>query len=187
MFEKLRETIRHLADGTLPAEDRRAAVARMKATLVQARLGLDDLRGALVKARAQLAAEEHELETVRRRKVLAEGISDVETVAVAARYERQHAERVALLVRKVDTQAEELALVEREVAEMTVELSTAARAGGEKLGGSRPQARVADPLEGESPEALREDIDALARARARDAQQQSAAEKLAELKRRMGR
>lgn len=186
MFDKLRETLRHLADGTLPPEDRRAAVARMKTTLVQARLGLDDLRAGLAKVRAQLAAEERELETVRRRKTLAQGINDAETVAVAARYERQHAERVALLVRKVDTQAEELAMMEREVGEMTVELSAAARGGGAiGTAGAGPRT-VPDPLEAEG-EALRQDLDAMARARARDANEQSAADKLAELKRRMGR
>ncbi len=190
MFQKLRESLRHLAEGTLPPEDRREAVARMKETLVHARLGLDDLRTTIERTGKQLAAETHELETVRRRRTLAEGIGDKETVAVAERYERQHAERVALLSRKVEMQTEELRLAEREVDEMTSELKMAARgvpSAGTMPGGAAPAA--VDPLteDDRARAGVQSELDALARARARSAHEQTAEEKLAELKRRMGR
>ena len=78
-----------LARATRP-EERRAVASRMKDTLVQARLGLDDLRDGLAKARERLSREERELETVRRRKQLAEGIGDRETSELAAKYEQMH-------------------------------------------------------------------------------------------------
>jgi hypothetical protein len=80
------------------------------------------MRTGVVDARARLEAERRELETVRRRRVLAEGIRDVETVRVASRFEGLHEERVTVFAQKVQVQEAELALVEREVAEMTAEL-----------------------------------------------------------------
>src|SRR6201991_4010730 len=89
-----------LARATKP-EERRIVASRMKDTLVQAKMGLNDLRDGLEKARQRLAAEERELETVRRRKQLAEGINDQETVGIATKYEEMHAERVQVLRSKV--------------------------------------------------------------------------------------
>lgn len=187
MFQKLRESLRHLADGTLPPEHRREAVARMKETLVQARMGLDDLRVTIERTGKQLAAETRELETVRRRRTLAEGIKDQETVTVAERYERQHAERVALLSRKVEMQTEELRLAEREVEEMTAELKMAARGVPGAVPGAAPS--TVDPLteDDRARAEVQSELDGLARSRARAAHEQTADEKLAELKRRMGR
>jgi hypothetical protein len=53
-------------------------------------------------------------------------VGDAETVAVAARFEAQQAERLAVLERKLAAQEEELALVERDVAAMTAEFKRAA-------------------------------------------------------------
>jgi hypothetical protein len=192
MFDKLRESIENLVNGAGSPEERRAAVGRMKETLVQARLGIEDLRGGVAQTRARLAAEREALTTVRRRRVLAEGIGDRETVAVAERYERHHAERLQALEHKLAAQEEEVAVAEREVAEMTAELRAAvhARAAGGAATG-RPAAAAA--AEAEVAEALGEDaavrdeLDALARGRRRAERDAAAEERLAALKRRMGK
>ena len=76
VFEGFRRSFDELLSRATRPEERRAIASRMKDTLVQARLGLDDLRGGLAKTRQRLANEEQELATVRRRKQLAEGIND---------------------------------------------------------------------------------------------------------------
>jgi len=192
MFEDVRQAFRDLLRGTPPSGDaRRSIVAQMRETLVQARMGLDDLRKGVIETRARLVRERAELETVRRRKQLAEGIKDAETVAIAERYEKQHAERATLLERKLETQEAELAMVEREVGEMNAELKLAA--AGANPGVSAGPARdaptgepVADDPTSENA-GLRDEIDGLARSRRRADAESAADEKLAALKRRMGK
>src|SRR5687768_16570149 len=123
MFERLRQSLNDLrAAGGARPEERRRMASQMKESLVLARVALDDLRKGADQTRARLAQERRELETVLRRKSLAAGISDAQTVQVAERLERQHAERVAVLERKLEVQESELSLAEREVQEMTAEL-----------------------------------------------------------------
>ena len=98
MFENFRQSLRDLMDRSTTPEARRAGLAQMKQTLVQARMGLDDLRGGIEQTRQRLAAEQRELETVRRRKGLAAGINDLETVQLAEKYEVLHAERTDCLL-----------------------------------------------------------------------------------------
>ena len=95
-------------------EERRTVMARMRSTLVQARMGVDDLRDALSYTKRKLESEQRELETVRRRKTLAAGIKDEETIKIAERFERQHEERVRVLTEKVAVQTRELELADRE-------------------------------------------------------------------------
>src|SRR6476660_4101939 len=125
MFDSFKQSLRDLMDRATPPEERRAGLARMKQTLVTARMGLEELRSGLALTRERLAAEQRQVETMRRRKGLAAGIADAETVALAEKYEAHHAERVAVLQRKLDAQEAELAMAEREVAEMTAELKQA--------------------------------------------------------------
>ena len=164
--------------------------ARMKDTLVQARVGLSDLRDGLEKARQRLTAEERELETVRRRKQLAEGINDRETVDIAAKYEQMHAERVEVLRRKVAAEEAELGLAERDVAQMSTELK-AVLAGTDprvasSFGGSAERAGDDAAAPGEAP-GLREELESLGRDRARADREADASRRLDELKRRMGK
>jgi hypothetical protein len=121
MFEHLRQSWAAFLQGPASPDDRRTVAAEMKSTLVHARMSLDAMRTGLVEARGRLEVERRELETVRRRRLLAEGIGDAETVRVASRFEGLHGDRVTVLAQKVQVQEAELALVEREVAEMTVE------------------------------------------------------------------
>ena len=186
MFESLRQTLRDLIDSATPPEERRAVYARMKDTLVQYRVGIEDMRSAAELTRKRLAHERRELETVRRRRQLAEGIEDAETVRIAEHYEAQHAERVAVLERKLEAQQAEVALAEREAQAMSTELK-AAMAGAGSLG-SAPGARGAtQPAEDPLRDDHRADIEGLARAQRRAAADSDAEARLEELKRRMGK
>src|SRR5688500_20379939 len=93
MFEQFREALRALRTGGVHPSERRPMISHMRDTLVQARVGLGDLRTALATTRARLETERRELETVRRRKGLAAGISDAETVTSAEGHEAPHAAR----------------------------------------------------------------------------------------------
>src|SRR5688572_33429028 len=97
----------------------------MKTTLVQATMGVDDLRNAHRMLEKKVEIERKELETVRRRRELAVGINDVETVGVAERFEKQHQEKLALMEEKLVIQTRELELAEREVTEMKAEIRAA--------------------------------------------------------------
>jgi hypothetical protein len=186
VFEDLRRSLEEMLQRATKPEDRRAVVARMKSTLVQARLGVDDLRDALAQSRRKLDLEQRELATIRRRKELAVGIQDAETVSVAERFERQHQERLAILEQKVAVQERELEVAEREVADMKVELRTA-MSGIPGAGGARIEDPLPDPLEDIQGTRAREEIDALARERARSDREADVARRLEELKRRMGK
>jgi len=189
MFEQLRASLRTLLDNAGPA-DRRAALTELKEALVHARLGVDDLRGGVAKARERTAEAQQELETIRRRKRLAEQIGDHETVSVAERFEALQVERVEVLVRKQDAQERELALAEREVAEMGADFRRAVAGVGS---GSVPSATSGDARD----RAAAAEVDALLgndeatdserRAAARAQRDADADARLAELKRRMGK
>jgi hypothetical protein len=190
MFDSFRQTLRDLMDRATPPEERRAGLARMKQTLVTARMGLDDLRAGVATTRTRLLAEQRELETTRRRKGLAANISDAETVALAEKYETHHAERVAVYERKLEAQEAELAIAERDVAAMAGELKAAmlgtapppSTAGADE----RAAAAAADEVVGDSSR-VAEELDAMGRARARSERDADAERRLAELKRRMGK
>ena len=157
----------------------------MKDSLVQAKVGLADLRGGLETTRSRLAVERRELETVERRKRLAEGIDDAETVSIAERYVRLHGERVDVLARKLEAQEAELSLVETEIDDMTREFKSAlAGVGSAPSLSSEPGA---DPLATDEAETLRQELDQLGRSSLREAAEQRADEMLAALKRRMGK
>jgi hypothetical protein len=187
MFEHFRQSLRELMDRSTPPEERRAGLAQMKQTLVQARMGLDDLRGGIAQTRQRLAAEQRELETVRRRKGQAAAINDTETVGLAEKYEALHAERTAVMERKLSAQEAELALVEREVAEMTAAMKGAL--SGATTGTPLQNADVTAELDAmlDSSAGVAEEIDALGRASHRSAREAEADRLLAELKRKMGK
>jgi hypothetical protein len=184
VFDSFRQSFDDLLTRATRPEDRRLVASRMKDTLVQARVGLDDLRDGLEKARRRLAGEERELETIRRRKQLAEGINDRETVDIALKYEQMHVERVEVLRQRVTAQEAELALAERDVETMSAELKAV-------LAGTDPRARSAAIEDETEPQAesaeLRDEIDSLRRARAHADREADAARRLDELKRRMGK
>ena len=125
MFDEVRQAFRELLHGNVSPEGRRELISVMKDTLVHARLAMDDLREGVEATRKRVTREQMELETIRRRKGLAQGVNDAETVLVAERFVAQHAERLAVLELKLAAQEGELALVERDVAEMREQLKAA--------------------------------------------------------------
>jgi len=193
VFENLRKSLDDLLSRSTPPEERREIVSRMRDTLVQAKVGLQDLRDALEKSKRRLETERRELDTVLRRRQLAEQINDAETVRLATQYEQMHTERIAVLARKLEAQESELALAERDVAQMMTELRQAA--SGIPSGGKSQAAAVnaamdeidADLSGAGKNESLRQEIDGLSRARTRADHEADAARKLEELKRRMGK
>jgi hypothetical protein len=184
VFEELRRSLDELLQRATKPEDRRSVLSRMKGTLVQATMGVDDLRDALSWSRKKLETERRELDTVRRRKELATGIQDAETIAIADRFEKQHAERVAVLEEKVAVQARELEMAERELGEMKTELKKA-MAGAS--GGAASTEILEDPLEDEAGAKASTELDALARARARSDREADAQRRLDEMKKNMGK
>lgn len=182
MFEQLRRSFEDLLDRATKPEDRREIVSRMKDTLVRARMGLDDLRDGLQKTHRQLDAERKEFATVRRRKELALGIKDADTVAIAEKYEKQHEQRIAVLEEKLSVLTREVDLAEREVEEMKQEIRRAMAAPA-----SATSMPLEDPLADPAETRAKEEIDALARERARANRDEDAARRLEELKRRMGK
>ena len=183
MFDSFRKSLEDLMNRATPPEERRTIVARMRDTLIQAKASLNDLRAGLAKTRRQLEVEERELATVRRRKELANGIGDRETVEIATRYEETHSKRVEIVRQKLAAQEAELALAEREVETMTTELKSAAL-GSDGTGSTPSIDPGVDPDSAD--EALRSEIDALRRTRDRSAREAEAERRLEELKRRMG-
>jgi hypothetical protein len=189
VFESLKDTVQDLLHGRVAAGDRRMVIGEMKRALAQAKLGIEDLRDGVAQTRRKLAVEREQLVTVVRRKTLAEGINDAQTVALAAKYEQQHSERAQVLERKLDAQEAEAALAERELAGMLSQLKDASAGVGTGPGAAAAPASGATDEElglgGDS--ALQAELDSLARARARGDADASAEAKLAELKKRMGR
>lgn len=154
----------------------------MKHTLALARVARDDVRAAHAQSIKKLDAARAELTTILRRGDLARQINDTETVAVAERFAESQRGTIAVFERKVAVQHEELELSDRTVNEMEAELravtgigpspassaSSASSGNADATGGP-----TADPSDYRG-------LDDAARA-------QTADERLAELKRRMGR
>jgi len=189
MFESLKSTIQDLLTGRVAPADRRAAIYEMKRALVSAKLGVEDLREGVEVTRRKLESEREQLATVRRRRTLAEGINDAETVALAVKYEQQHGEHVAVLERKLEAQEAEAELAEREVAGMMAQLKAANAGVGSNTGAAGPSpGGLSDEELGLPDDAkLGAELDSLARAGKRSAADAEAEAKLAELKKRMGR
>ena len=160
-------------------------IAVMKDTLVQARLAVDDLRDGIEATRKRVERERAELETIRRRKGLAQGVGDAETVVIAERFEAQHVERLAVLEQKLAVQESELALIERDVAEMKEQLKAALAGVGSGIRSGTVDA-AADPLD-DGRAGMEQQLNELKRAERRANANADADAALAELKKRMGR
>lgn len=184
MFDDLRSAFDALLKGNVAPGDRRALLHEMRDTLVRAKLAKEDLLETVAATASRLDREHSELQTVQRRRALAEGIKDAETVAIAARFEGHHLERVAILEKKLDAAQSELALLERDVAEMSTQFK-AAQAG---VGGGMRAGTVDDELDlGTRDASLDRDMGALDRKQRKANTEAEADARLAELKRRMGR
>jgi hypothetical protein len=107
--------------------DPRAFAAGLREALVEARLGITEMRRALASTEAELQSERKQLADAERRGRLAAAVPDAETVAVAERFALRHRERILVLERKLVVQRDELALAEREVQEMTAQWRSASQ------------------------------------------------------------
>ena len=127
MFDGLKARLDRLLRERGP--DLRAHAAGLREALVEARLGITEMRRALASTEAELAGERKRLADAERRGRLAASIPDPETVSVAERFAVRHRERIVMLERKVAVQHDELLLAEREVQEMTVQWRSASQGG----------------------------------------------------------
>lgn len=160
MFESLRARLdRFLAERTPPADPRERQEA-LYGALVEARAGLAAMRDQLAAAERQLTVERQQLADAERRGGLAAGIGDQETADVAQRFSAKHAERVQLLERKVAVQRDELALAEREYESMRSEFQ-------QRRGSVAPPPGTGPDVDDA---ALRHQLDRAARETAADAQ-----------------
>ena len=170
--------------------DRRNVINGMKQALVLAKLGVEDLEQGVAVTRRKLDTERHGLETAARRKGLAAGIEDAETVALAGKFEGQHAERIAVLERKLEAQEAEAALARRDYDEMLVQLKAASAGAGSVGAGAAPAGTTRAPTDEElglpDDARLSSELDAMHRQRARAEKDAEATARLEELKRRMG-
>lgn len=182
MFEKMRQTMRDAMNRASTPAEGRAVLAMMRSALVEAKVGVAQVREAVEATSAQLDHERSELDTTRRRARLAEQIHDEETVRVAERFVRKHEERIGILERKLGAQRAELGLAESELAEMS-EQFRAMSAGG----GVGPAPGVAADVDADADASLQADLDGLRRQAEQSAREAEADRRLQELKRRMGR
>lgn len=193
MFDALRATISDLLGGRIAPADRRAVITEMKRALVQAKLGVDDLREGVELTTRRVEAEREQHATAARRRQLAEGIGDAETAALAAKYEAQHAERLAVLERKLEAQVAEFGLAERDYDEMLAQLKQADRGVGagmapgahdRMMGGAGGLSDEELGLRNDAP--LNAELDALGRARRRAEREAGVDAALEALKKKMG-
>jgi hypothetical protein len=147
----------------------------MKETLALARVSRNDVRAAYAVSQQRLDAARTELATIERRGQLAEQINDAETVEVARRFAATQRETIALLERKLAVQHDELTLAERTVSTMEAELRAVTG-----LGPVSPDPVAAEQDATPVDAAGFRGLDDAARAQAAD-------DRLAELKRRMGK
>ena len=186
MFESLKSTIADLLGGRVAPADRRAVIAEMKRALTLTKLGVEDLAEGVDVTRRKLAAEREGLITAQRRRSLAEGIDDTETVTVAAKYESQHAERVAVLERKLEAQEAEYGLAERDYDAMVAQLKQANVGAGSGIAAG-PRGPTDEDLGLRDDLPLRSELDGLARTRQRAEREAGADAALEALKKKMGR
>jgi hypothetical protein len=188
VFKRLREALEAALASATPPEDLYDLAGRMRVALVEARAGLSALREGLEKTERELALAQREIETAERRRALAAGIADAETVQVAEVYLAKHRERAAVLERKAAAQREEIALAERDEAEMLRQLEEVTkRRGTVDAGRSSVEAWASLGRAGADRPELDPEQEALKARMDRAAREAEADAKLEELKKRMGK
>jgi hypothetical protein len=186
VFRRLRERLEAALAAATPPPDLGEIAAGMREAVIEQKAGVRAVREALAESGRLLETERARLETARRRRELAAGIEDGETVEVADRFVAKHSERVAVLERKVLVQQEELSLAERDLAEMTAQLQEAVRRVPQAERSANDAWRTLAEAGGERPgvdsgsEVLRSQLD-------RAMREASAEQRLEELKKKMGR
>lgn len=160
----------------------------MEREIVSASGALAKLDQEIRRTRRELEAEEEARQVCLRREQLARNAGDEETVRIAVDFGARHAERVGVLSRKLAVLDDERSLLDRDLGEMrrlaqeaapatSASSDTASAATGSVSGGA-----AADHLFDEEAAARARDFSRLER----EARERAAAERLEELKRRMG-
>jgi len=179
VFERLRDALKAALDAATPPGNLRDLARQMREAVVDAKVAVEEIRGAVTRTDLELAAERQRLADAERRGRLAAEIQDQETVQVAERFAAKHRERAGVLERKLSAQRDELALAERELSEMQGQLKTADLGATPPVGGASSTEQAWRDLQaagGARPdvdlqqELLKHDIDRVARERAADEQ-----------------
>lgn len=139
--------------------------------VASARRHLDDLDTAIAETRQRVTHEKEQVEACHRRERLARDIGDLETARLAGEYGGRHLERAGVLQRKLDALEAERGLWRRDLQEMERALQD------RRIGEARAEL---DDLSRHPSEGEFRGLEDSERTR-------SAEERLAELKRRMGR
>lgn len=160
----------------------------LEQSVVEMKLGLEDLRRSRDRTEKELADQRTQLADAERRGELAAGIQDAETVRVAGEFATTHRVRVAVLERKLAVQNDEVAMAEKDAAELLERLKNARR--GLDAGGRSPTTEAAwRSLEAAG--GVRPDTDLeseLLKSRAdRAAMEEAADAQLAHLKKKLGK
>jgi hypothetical protein len=173
-------------------------VRAMERELVSAAGALAKLDDEIRLTGRSLESERQAEQVCRRRETLARAVPDPETVRVAAEFAATHAERAAVLHRKLDVLREERALLARDVDRMRQLVEKAAPAGSfgahdahgahsaHGASGAPGAPGAAGPAAGHRPASTNEEDDRAFSRLEKDARERAAAERLEELKRRMG-
>jgi len=176
-----------LARATVPPTPREEA-ASLEQSLIETKVGLEDLRRAATRTEQELTQERAALVDAERRGGLAAGIEDAETVRVAEEFIAKHRSRVEVLERKMAVQRDEVVMAEQEAGQLLARLKQhrqgldaggrspsveAAWRGLEAAGGARPETDVEGDI-------LKAKADRAAMEQAADAQ-------LAHLKKKLGK
>lgn len=164
----------------------------MEREIVSASGALAKLDQEIRRTRRELEAEEEARQVCLRREQLARNAGDDETVRIAVDFAARHAERAGVLSRKLAVLEDERSLLDRDLGEMrrlaqeaapaASASSDTASAGAGAGAGSVSGGAAADHLFDEEAAARARDFSRLER----EARERAAAERLEELKRRMG-
>ena len=149
-------------------------IAAMRRDVGNARNALTHLSQELADTRAKAHREREEEETCLRRKKLAEGIGDEETVRIAQSFAERHAQKAALLERKAEVLGAELELRRSDLEQMQAHVSQAAASIGAAASAAAP------PSAPPRPDRLKEDAEF--RRLDREARERAAEARLEELK-----
>src|ERR1051326_8095437 len=122
MFERLRDAVRAALEAATPPGDLRDLARQMREAVVDAKVAVEEMKGAVARTDAELAAERQRLADAERRWRPGAGNPGQETGEGGERFAAKHRERAGVLERKLAAQREELALAERELGEMQGQL-----------------------------------------------------------------
>lgn len=141
----------------------------------RARTQLERLEAEIAETRRRMSGEREQAAVCDRRERMARDIGDHETARVAAEYGARHRERAAVLERKAEALEAERALCRRDLAEMERVLQSARASSPGRIAEELDRELDRDPQEAEF------------RTLEEAGRERAAAERLEELKRRMGR